>query len=359
MTDVAKKRRVASQITAEDVARVLGVSQSTISRAFTVSASIAEETKERVLKTATALGYRPNVIARSLITRRTSIVAVVIENLADPFYPLVLDALTQRIQSCGCQTLLFVPAAGQDVEDILPMLLQYQVDAIVITSATLSSTMARTCALRETPVVLFNRYVPGLDIHAVSCDNEAGGRLVAEFLIKTGHVQPAYVSGLPDATTNLDRERGFVSRLDELGVTSWLVEEGGSYGHEAGYAAAKRLVARRARPDAIFFASDVMAFGGIEALREIGLRVPEDISVLGFDDVPMAAWPSNALTTIRQPVKEMADEAIALVGLGSPGSAPAEPTTRFISGTLVERTSTIDRKRSAVGRRPKTRIARH
>jgi DNA-binding LacI/PurR family transcriptional regulator len=349
MANLAKRRRATSQVTAEDVARALGVSQSTISRAFTVSASIAEETKERVLKTATALGYRPNVIARSLITRRTNIVAVVIENLVDPFYPLVLNALTQRIQSCGCQTLLFVPDGGQGVEDILPTLLQYQVDAIVITSATLSSTMARTCALRQTPVVLFNRYVPGLDIHAVSCDNEAGGRLVAEFLVKTAHVRPAYVSGLPDSTTNLDRKRGFVSRLNELDVTSWLVEEGGCYGHEAGYAAAKRLVARHGRPDAIFFASDVMAFGGIEALREVGLRVPEDISVLGFDDVPMAAWPSNALTTVRQPVDDMADEAIALVGLGSPGSAPVEPTTRFICGTLVERTSTIDRSPPSPG----------
>ena len=267
------------------------------------------------------------------------------DNLTDPCNALFLDALSQRIQNCSCQTLLFVPAADQDVEDILPTLLQYQVDAIVITSATLSSTMARTCALRETPVVLFNRYVPGLDIHAVSCDNEGGGRLVAEFLIKTGHVQPAYVSGLPDATTNIDRKRGFISRLDELGVTSWLIEEGGNYGHKAGYAAAKRLVGRRDRPDAIFFASDIMAFGGIEALREIGLRIPEDVSVIGFDDVPMAAWPSHGLTTIRQPVKEMADEAIALVGLGSPESASPEPRTCFIPGTLVERTSTIDRPR--------------
>jgi DNA-binding LacI/PurR family transcriptional regulator len=344
MTDLANKRRTVSQVTAEDVARVLGLSQSTISRAFTADASISEDTKQRVLKTATALGYRPNVIARSLITRRTNIVAVVIDNLTDPCNAMFLDALSQRIQSCGCQMLLFVPAAGQDVEEVLPTLLQYQVDAIVITSATLSSTMARSCAARETPVVLFNRYVPGLDIHAVSCDNEAGGRLVAEFLIKTGHVQPAYVSGLPDATTNIDRKRGFVSRLDELGVT-WRVEEGGSYGHEAGYAAARRLVRRSDRPDAIFFASDIMAFGGIEALREIGLRVPEDVSVIGFDDVPMAAWPSNALTTIRQPVKEMADEAIALIGLGAPGSASAEPTTRFISGTLIQRMSTTNRRR--------------
>jgi DNA-binding LacI/PurR family transcriptional regulator len=338
-------------VTAEDVARVLGVSQSTISRAFTVSASIAKETRARVMEAATALGYQPNVIARSLTTRRTSIVAIVMENLVDPFYPVVLDELTQMIQGCGCQTLLFVPSHGQDVEDILPTLLQYQVDAIVITSATLSSTMARACAIRETPVVLFNRYLPGLNIHAVACDNVAGGREVAEFLVHRAHRRPAYVSGQPDATTNLDRKRGFVSRLAELGIKSCLLEEGGSYSYEAGFAAAKRIAARREHPDAIFFASDIMAFGGMEALRGAGLRIPDDVCVVGFDDVPMAAWPSHMLTTVRQPVREMVEAAIDMVGLGASGSVPAAPATRFIPGTLVERMSTMDRRRLAKRRR--------
>src|ERR1700716_2236128 len=120
-----ESRKATSQITAEDVARTLGVSQSTISRAFSMTASISEKTKSRVLETANALGYQPNVIARSLITRRTNIVAIVMENLTDPFYPVVLEELTQRIQGAGCQTLLFVPSYDQDVEDILPTLLQY------------------------------------------------------------------------------------------------------------------------------------------------------------------------------------------------------------------------------------------
>src|ERR1700704_5725088 len=187
-----RESRKASQITAEDVARTLGVSQSTISRAFSMTASISEKTKSRVLETATALGYQPNVIARSLITRRTNIVAIVMANLVDPFYPVVLDELAQQIQSRGFQTLLFVPSQGQDVDDVLPKLLQYQVDAVVLTSATLSSAMARVCAERKMPLVLFNRYVPGLEVHAVSCDNVAGGRRVAEYLCGLGHVRPAF-----------------------------------------------------------------------------------------------------------------------------------------------------------------------
>jgi DNA-binding LacI/PurR family transcriptional regulator len=356
MNDLSQRRRANARVTAEDVGKVLGVSQSTISRAFSTSASIAKETRARVMEAAAALGYQPNVIARSLITRRTNIVAIVMENLADPFYPVVLDALTQRIQACGCQTLLFVPLPGQDVEDILPTLLQYQVDAIVITSATLSSAMVRTCATRETPVVLFNRYVPGLEIDAVSCDNVAGGSAVADFLAQRGHTRPAFVAGQPDATTNLDRKRGFVTRLEELGVRSWLLEEGGSYSYEAGYAAAKRLAARREPPDAIFFASDIMAFGGIEALRKAGLRVPDDVSVVGFSSIPVAAWPSNGLTTVRQPVRDMVEMAIALVGLGeSSAPVPGRTRTRLIPGTLVERTSTMDRRGTA----PRKQTGRH
>src|SRR6202011_2580089 len=120
MSDLTRRRRGSAHVTAEDVARALGVSQSTISRAFTVSASIATETRARVMAAATALGYQPNVIARSLITRRTNIVAIVMANLVDPFYPVVLDELAQHIQARGFQTLLFVPSAGQHVDDILP-----------------------------------------------------------------------------------------------------------------------------------------------------------------------------------------------------------------------------------------------
>ncbi len=294
------------------------------------------------MEAATALGYQPNVIARSLMTRRTKIVAVVMANLIDPFYPIVLDHLTQRINAIGRQTLLFVPSPRQDVEDVLPMLLQYQVDGVVITSATLSSTMVRVCATRRTPVVLLNRYMPGLKIPAVSCDNVAGGRQIADHLVSLGHARPAYVAGQPDATTNLDRQRGFVARLRELGIAACLEEPGGAYSYEAGFAAARRLARCRRPPDAIFFASDVMAFGGIDALRQEGLRVPQDVSVAGFDDVPSAGWPCFGLTTLRQPVAAMVDTAIEMLNLDG-ATARRRPATRLIMGELIERTSTAAR----------------
>ena len=349
MNNTMAKRSIpkaGTQVTAEDVARTLGVSQSTISRAFSMTASISDEMKLRVIKAANKLGYQPNVLARSLITRRTNMIAIVMANLVDPFYPAVLDELVQQIQERGFQTLLFVPSPGQVVDDIMPNLLQYQVDAIILTSATISSAMARTCAVRDTPVVSFNRYVPGLEIHAVSSDNVAGARQVADFLVATGHDRPAFISGQPDATTNRDRRTGFVSRLKQLKMATCVQEEGGDFSYEAGYAAAKRLLRRATRPDALFFASDVMAIGGMDATREIGLNIPEDVSIVGYDDVPMAALPSYSLTTIRQPIREMAKVAVDMLDLGEARGKKAAPTTRLIKGTLITRSSTTNRRAS-------------
>jgi DNA-binding LacI/PurR family transcriptional regulator len=350
--------KAGAQVTAEDVARTLGVSQSTISRAFSMTASISDEMKLRVIKAANTLGYQPNVIARSLITRRTNMVAIVMANLVDPFYPVVLDELVQQVQARGLQTLLFVPSPGQAVDDIMPNLLQYQVDAIVLTSATISSAMARTCAARDTPVVSFNRYVPGLEIHAVSSDNIAGARQVADFLVATGHERLAFIAGQRDATTNRDRRAGFVSRLKELGMRSCAQEEGGDFSYEAGYAATKRLLRRATRPDALFFASDVMAVGGIDAAREIGFSVPEDVSIVGYDDVPLAALPCYSLTTIRQPVREMAKAAVDMLGLAEARARGMKsvPTTRLIMGTLITRSSTLNRR--AAGRTGKRKGSR-
>ena len=337
-------QKINAQVTAQDVARTLGVSQSTISRAFSMTASISDEMKLRVVKAANKLGYQPNVIARSLITRRTNMVAIVMANLVDPFYPVVLDELVQQVQAGGFQTLLFVSSAGQKVDDIMPNLLQYQVDAIILTSATISSAMARICAARDTPVVSFNRYVPGLNIHAVSSDNVGGGRQVADYLVATGHERLAFISAQRDATTNRDRRSGFLTRLKQLKITSCVQEDGGEFSYEAGYAAAKRLLRQASRPDALFFASDVMAFGGMDAAREIGLSVPGDVSIIGYDDVPMAALPSYGLTTIRQPVREMAKAAMDILGLAGQRGMRSDPTTRLIPGTLITRSSTMNRR---------------
>ncbi|MGA7323727.1 MAG: LacI family DNA-binding transcriptional regulator [Rhodomicrobium sp.] len=339
----AKRAGAQGGITAQEVAKRLGLSQSTVSRAFTSTASIHPKTRELVIEAAKSLGYEPNVIARSLITRRTNIIAVVMANLTDPFYPAVLEKLAQRIQGSGRQVLFFMIPPGKNVDDVMPSLLQYKVDAILIASATVSSQTASVCIGQGIPVVLFNRYVPGLKVAAVCCDNIASGRDVADYLYRTGHRRPAFVAGEVDVTTNLDRASGFISRFEQLGIALHANEIGGGFSYSAGYDATSRLIDLSELPDSIFFASDIMAIGGIEAIRAANLQVPEDISVVGFDDIPLASWPSYALTTVRQPIPEMVDAAATMLGLEKATDAKAARKILVLKGELVERGTVTNR----------------
>jgi DNA-binding LacI/PurR family transcriptional regulator len=341
----ALERPRAGPVTAKEVARELGVSQSTISRAFTKDASISADMRIRVMEASERLGYKPNAMARTLITRRSGIVGIVMGDLTNPFYPEVLEVLSKRLQQNNLQTLLFNVPPGQEVDDELPLLLQYQVDAVVITSATISSAMAKSCAARGIPVLLFNRYVPGSGVHAVSCDNYEGGRAVARYLVERGHRRLVYVAGKKDTSTTMDRERGFTEQLAELKLALWGREEATDYTHEQGRATALRLLRGKRRPDAIFFANDIMAIGGLDAMRgELGLRVPEDVSVVGFDDIQMAGWPSHSLTTVRQPIGAMVEKTAQLLDLSAAGKLP-KPRSHLIPGQLIERSSCQNRRK--------------
>jgi len=332
--------------TAKHIAAELGVSQSTISRAFTKDASISAEMRAKVMEAAGKAGYTPNAIARSLITRRSGIVGIVMADLTNPFYPEVLEALTNRLQRDDLHTLLFNVPEGHEVDEALPLVLQYQVDAVVITSATLSSRMAKTCAARGTPVVLLNRHVPGSGVHAVACDNYLAGRTVARFLAERGHKRMAYVAGKSDTATNIDREKGFVDQLAELGMSLWGRAGDEDYTHDAGYRAALQLLGREQKPDAIFFANDILAIGGIDAIRGVaGLSIPRDISVVGFDNIRMAEWPSYNLTTVRQPIAEMAERTGDILAKFY-GGKPSKPKVHLIHGDLIERGSTVDRRKT-------------
>ncbi len=330
------------KVTSNDVARLAGVSQSTVSRIFTPGASVSPKTREKVLAAAQQLGYKPNAIARSLITQSTNIIGFVMANMTSPFYPYVLEKFTRRLQAMGKQVLLFTAEPNQDIDDILSTVLQYQVDALIITSTTLSSIMAEECAKNGTPVILFNRYVVGAKTSAVCCDNVAGGQRVADFLLDTGHQRLAYIAGNPNTSTNVDRQRGFFEGLQARGYSQRLIEQG-SYSYESGYECAKRLLEQANPPDAIFCASDVIAQGALDAARfDLGLKIPDDLSIIGFDDTPGSSWPAYDLTTMRQPVNRMIEVTLDL--LQERFETPnLDPVLKFLPGTLVERGSTRKR----------------
>jgi DNA-binding LacI/PurR family transcriptional regulator len=300
-------------ITSVDVARRAGVSQSTVSRVFSPGAlNVTNRLRERVLQASLELGYRPNAIARMMSTRQTRIVGILMATINSPFYPFVLEKFLRELQAIDRKALLFTASENQSVDDLLPLALQYQVDALIITSATLSSEAAAAANRGGTPIILFNRVVSDASICSVCADNVAGGRLAADVLLNSRHQRLAFIAGVEDTSTSKDRERGFAARLRERGIHHWL-RRSGKYTYESGYAAAQSLMQEATPPDAIFCANDIMAIGAIDGLQAAGVRVPEDVSVIGFDDIPMAAWGAYRLTTISQEVDLMIQQTIALM----------------------------------------------
>ena len=325
-----EKRRANSY----DVARLAGVSQSAVSRAFVPGAYLSDTLREKVVAAAATLGFRPNAMARGLATRRSGIVAVAMQAIGNPVYPAVLDGLGRRFREAGRQLLLL--DLGDPAEAILRVL-QYQTDAVVVTAASLLAPARRVteaCLEAGVPVVLFNRVFPGLAIPAVTCANREGGRCVAELLAGAGHSRMAFIGGPEESSTVMDRRGGFVDRLRELGAAPPVLETG-AYSYEAGRAALLRLAAQGPLPDAVFCTNDLLALGVLDTARcELGLRVPADLSVVGFDDVPMAGWASYRLTTIRPRFQAMVD-ATAAWAL----QPPERPEVIEVPGDLVVRGS--------------------
>ncbi|MGL4322871.1 MAG: LacI family DNA-binding transcriptional regulator [Beijerinckiaceae bacterium] len=299
-------------VTSGDVAIRAGVSQSAVSRAFSPNASIAESTRQKVLKAAQDLGYRPNAIARAMISGRSRLVAVLVAYLDNQFYPLALEQLSRELQARGFQILIFMTDTGnQDV--VVQTMLQYQVEGIIMLSAELSSSLARECAATGTPVLLFNRYVPGLPASSVTSDNLEGGRQVAHFLADGGHQRIAFVAGQENSSTSRDREAGFCKGLAERGLTLTARTVGG-YTFDGAAQAARELFDCSVRPDAVFVANDHMAFAVMDVLRnELKLRIPQDVSVVGYDDVPEASWGGYELTSVSQNLNEMVTATIDIL----------------------------------------------
>jgi len=304
-------------VTLTDVAQLAGVSRSAVSRAFTPGASVAESTRRTVLEAAAKLGYRPNAVARTLATRRSRIIAIVVSYLRNQFYPLFVERSSQLLRKHGYHVLLFVSdgheTAKPEVDELVMEMMQHQVDGIILASATLSSALAKSCQSAGVPVVMFNRVAPVPGVHTVVSDNVAGGRLAARALIEGGFERIAYIAGLEDSSTNRDREQGFRDELRKHGRRVF-ARAVGHYNFEQATQATRELFVGTDVPDAIFVANDHMAFAVLDTLRnELALHVPDDIAVIGFDNVPQAAWGGYRLTTIEQDLDRMTEAAVSIL----------------------------------------------
>ena len=323
---------------AHDVARLAGVSQAAVSRAFTAGASISATTRERVLKAARKLDYRPNLLARSLIMGRSGIVGVVMGNPKNPSFVVALEALSRRLTEAGKHILIFTAededcAADVQVEDLL----KYRIDALLLISAGLSPKLTEQCRASGIPIVFFNRLRRKTKGAAsVTGASREGARQIAEHLLQQGYRRLAYMVGFSDSWTNRQRESGF----SEYILSQGLPEPRRVTGHfqrEGAIAAARTILSQRDRPDAIFCASDYMAMAAIEVARfEFGIVIGRELGIAGFDDVEQASWPSFDLTTYSQPVDKMIDCVMPMLLDGS----AAAPSHVVVEGALKCRGST-------------------
>lgn len=326
-------------VTAHDVASLAGVSQSAVSRTYTKGASVAPKTRGKVEAAAAALGYRPNLLARSLITRRSGQIGVIVPSLANPFYAQVLEELARAFEALDYQILLFSTASQEDSDPVLEEVLRRRVDGLVLVSSSLSSRFADECQKIGLPVVLLNRKNNSEVVSSVTSDNAGGGEAIADFLIASGHKALAFLAGNERSSTSRDREKSFIRRLQLLGSNQPL-REVGNYTFQEAMTATHRLLRRDStRPDGIFCANDFMAIAALNVVREIGMEPGRDISIVGFDNIPMSAWPSISLTTYLQPIEWLVREAVEVIQAQLQNST-FQPIQKILPGHLILRKST-------------------
>jgi DNA-binding LacI/PurR family transcriptional regulator len=301
------------RVTVITIARQAGVASSTVSRALNGDPRISLATRERIAAIAANLGYMPDALARTLSGGRSGLIGLVLGPVENPFYVALMQEIVTQAAGRGLRLLMLHLGAGAIEEQTAQALLQYKVDGCLVTSAELSSHIATLCGQRGVPVVMLNR-VARQRASSVACDNVEGAGRMADFLLAEGHRRFAFVAADTVSSTAMDREQGFTRAVEAAGasVTRY---SGGLSSWMGGFIAGQRIAALPAaqRPDAIFAVSDVMALGTMDALRQAGIRIPEDISVAGFDDITEAARPTYALTTMSQPLVLMVQRGLDLL----------------------------------------------
>ena len=327
-----------NKITSAQVAKLAGVSQSAVSRVFTPGASVSIKTTTKVKEAALSLGYRPNSIARAMVSGKSRMIGVVVAYLENQFYPEALERLSNCLQEKGYHVLIFM--AGKDrqsIDNVIEEILDYQVDGIIAASVSMSSGLSERCRAAGVPMVLFNRAQDDPNMSAITSDNIEGGKKIAKFLISSGHKKISYIAGWEGASTQRDRESGFISILNHAGL-SLHSRKVGNFVFEDSREATRSMFFNNP-PEAVFVANDHMAFAVMDTLRyELGLKIPDDVSVVGYDDVPAASWPSYSLTTVQQPVNIMVRETVEIL-IEKIENPEARPQKIKVDGPLILRKS--------------------
>jgi DNA-binding LacI/PurR family transcriptional regulator len=320
------------------VARLAGVSQSTVSRVFSASARVSADVRERVLNAAAELNYRPNALPGILQTGRSGIIAVVMGGFYNPFFTESLRQVTSLLHARRLETMLVETSSDGNIEDIVGDLSRYRIDGVISLLAIGSARVAKKLEHAAIPIVAVNSESYGI-LRTVSTDNRSAGATAADVLVDGGCRRVAYLAGR-DSPSQSERQIGFLKRLAQRRVHAPQVLVAG-FSYEEGYEAAVKLLASGPAPDGIFCVCDLVAIGAMDAIRNVyGLSVPDDIQVIGFDGIPMSGWQGINLTTFHQDIETLARESVNLLAENPPARSITVPhqlarrgTTRALADT--------------------------
>lgn len=306
-------------MTIEEIARLAGVSRSTVSRVLNNHPNVRPEVRERVQAVVQQHGYVPQAAARSLASRRTRVVSLIIPHSAiqvfeDPFFGPVIHGVTETCASYGYFLMLATVPTERERGFYDRIVRSRHFDGVIVLSHNIDDLLLPLLIRDRVPLVLFGSHPYFDDIAWVDADQRGGARLAVRHLTALGHTRIATITGLLTMQAAIDRRDGYKQGLLEAGVPVLpeLIAEG-DWTQQGGYAAMQQLLSLPERPTAAFIASDTMAVGAIRAINEAGLRVPEDLALVSFDNLPFAAYTSPPLTTIHQPIGEMAATAVRLL----------------------------------------------
>jgi len=329
--------------TISDVARQAGVSTMTVSRVINNSGNISPETRERVEKAIRDLGYVPNALARSLHFKQTKTLALVLTDITNPFFTTIARGVEDAASEQGFSVIFCNTDESESKEaEYLNVLLQKRVDGLLLVPACCLADSVVFLQERKAIVVVLDRHVSDVRVDTVRGDSEEGAYQLTRHLLDLGHTRIAILSGPPSVSTATDRVAGYRRALAEAGLDSRaeLVYHG-EYSQASGHQMALQALAMMPRPTALFAANNFITSGAFRAVREVGLRVPEDISIVSFDDLPTASDMGPFLTVAAQPAYEMGRRATELLLTRLAGEGPAEPQE------IVMPTQTIVRGSSA------------
>ena len=325
------------------IARIAGVSRSTVSRVLTNHKNVKHETAQKVREAMLHCNYKPNVMARGLVTGKMNIVALVVSDITSPFYAELVAAITANLRDKGYLVSLYNFGLDcQNQDEHLRTLLEYGFAGIIIADARNEPSFGSILKSSRCPVVLLNRYIETVvDYDSIMNDNFLGGYIATKHLLELGHRSIAMLTGPQKSTSSIDRHRGYVQALSEFGITPAknLVAEG-DLRYSSGYGFVSMLFSdNEKRCSAIFSGNDMMAVGIMSRCREIGVRIPEDISLVGFDDIPIASASIIGLTTVQQPYSQMGQLAADQIDARIRGDDSARQRITLVPRLIIRNTT--------------------